>query len=72
MFQNKARTVTVVLPRSPVIRARKPHHAASLQAFAAAAGFSDVLIVASVDAAARGDDGLRECVPRPGLRTTPR
>ncbi|KAL8278426.1 hypothetical protein RQP46_009116 [Phenoliferia psychrophenolica] len=63
VFQNKARTVTVVLPRSPVIRARKPHHAASIEAFATAAGFSEILIVASIDAATRGDDGLREPTP---------
>lgn len=48
-----------VLPRSPVIRARREHWARATREFVKAGGFSEVLVVAGVDAASRTDEGLR-------------
>lgn len=51
--------VVWVLPRSPVIRARRKHWARAMHEFVKAGAFGEVLVVAGVDAASRGDDGLR-------------
>ncbi|BGP42327.1 hypothetical protein JCM10449v2_006332 [Rhodotorula kratochvilovae] len=72
VYTTPSRSLTVVLPRSPVIRARKAHHLAAMEAFVAAGGFKEVLIVAGVDAAGRGDEALNVCVaalPALGVRS---
>ncbi|CEQ40731.1 SPOSA6832_02384, partial [Sporobolomyces salmonicolor] len=58
VFQTPSGSLTVVLPRSPVIRARRAHHLEAMRAFIEQAGFAEVLLVAGVDAALRGDEGL--------------
>ncbi|GJN92351.1 hypothetical protein Rhopal_005381-T1 [Rhodotorula paludigena] len=58
VYTTPSRSLTLVLPRSPVIRARKEHHLQAISAWVAAGGFKDVLVVAGTDAAMRGDDGL--------------
>ncbi|GAA5823859.1 hypothetical protein JCM11251_003322 [Rhodosporidiobolus azoricus] len=55
--------LTLVLPRSPVIRARRPHFLASLNEWVRESGFESVLVVAGVDAALRGDEGLNSETP---------
>lgn len=49
-----------MLPRSPVIKARKQNHLESLHSFIKASKFSQVLLISGIDAAARGDESLRE------------
>jgi predicted ATP-grasp superfamily ATP-dependent carboligase len=51
--------ITVVLPRAPVIRARKLHHLQSMKQWIEAVGVKEVLLLAGVDAASRVDEGLR-------------
>ncbi|GAA5842040.1 hypothetical protein JCM9279_002764 [Rhodotorula babjevae] len=63
VYTNPTRTLTLVLPRAPVIHARKAHHLAGMKQFVAAGGFSDVLVVAGVDAAMRGDEALNAPTP---------
>ncbi|KAM0754198.1 hypothetical protein T439DRAFT_173500 [Meredithblackwellia eburnea MCA 4105] len=63
VYQNSDKTVTIALPRSPVIQARKRHHAISIQKFVESSGFKDVLLVTTVDAASRGDEGFNEPSP---------
>ncbi|GAA5828548.1 hypothetical protein JCM5353_004182 [Sporobolomyces roseus] len=63
VFQTPSKSLTVVLPRSPVIRARRPHYLDSMRKFIEVAGFKEVLIVASIDAALRGDEGLNSSTP---------
>ncbi|GAA5975366.1 hypothetical protein JCM5350_006452 [Sporobolomyces pararoseus] len=63
VFQTPSRSLTVVLPRSPVIRARRPHYLASMKQFIEQGRFKEVLIVAGVDAALRGDEGLNSSSP---------
>lgn len=58
VYTNSSRSLTLVLPRAPVIRARKAHHLDAMHRFVAAGGFRDVLVVAGVDAAMRGDEAL--------------
>ncbi|ORY89038.1 hypothetical protein BCR35DRAFT_252774, partial [Leucosporidium creatinivorum] len=55
--------VTIVLPRAPVIRARKLHHLQSMKLWIEAAGVKEVLLLAGVDAASRVDEGLRAVTP---------
>ncbi|GAA5924130.1 hypothetical protein JCM1841_004582 [Sporobolomyces salmonicolor] len=63
VFQTPSGSLTVVLPRSPVIRARRAHHLEAMRAFIEQAGFAEVLLVAGVDAALRGDEGLNAATP---------
>ncbi|GAA5960285.1 hypothetical protein JCM3765_002529 [Sporobolomyces pararoseus] len=63
VFQTPSKSLTVVLPRSPVIRARRPHYLASMKQFIEQGRFKEVLIVAGVDAALRGDEGLNSSSP---------
>ncbi|GAA5926147.1 uncharacterized protein JCM15063_000198 [Sporobolomyces koalae] len=63
VFQVPSRSLTVVLPRSPVIRARRPHYLASMRQFIAQGQFKEVLLVAGVDAALRNDEGLNSSSP---------
>ncbi|GAA5901147.1 hypothetical protein JCM5296_006283 [Sporobolomyces johnsonii] len=63
VFQTPSRSLTVVLPRSPVIRARRAHHLEAMRAFIEQAGFAEVLLVSGVDAALRGDEGLNAATP---------
>ncbi|GAA6005065.1 uncharacterized protein JCM10292_005549 [Rhodotorula paludigena] len=63
VYTTPSRSLTLVLPRSPVIRARKEHHLQAISAWVAAGGFKDVLVVAGTDAAMRGDDGLNAATP---------
>lgn len=58
VFQTPSKSLTVVLPRSPVIRARRRHYLDSMRRFIEQGRFKEVLIVAGVDAALRGDEGL--------------
>lgn len=58
VYTNPTRTLTLVLPRAPIIHARKAHHLDAMNRFVAAGGFRDVLVVAGVDAAMRGDEAL--------------
>ena len=60
VYQTTSKDLTVVLPRSPIIRARKPHHLVAMKRWIAAAEFGEVLLLAGVDAATRLDEGLRE------------
>ncbi|GAA5915758.1 hypothetical protein JCM6882_003847 [Rhodosporidiobolus microsporus] len=55
--------LTLVLPRSPVIRARRLHFLSSLNDWVGESGFESVLLVAGVDAALRGDEGLNSDTP---------
>lgn len=59
VFANQDETLIVVLPRSPVIRARKDHHLVAMRAFIEAAHFTNVLLIAGVDAGTRGDESLQ-------------
>ncbi|TNY17983.1 PAC2 family-domain-containing protein [Rhodotorula diobovata] len=63
VYTNSSRSLTLVLPRAPVIRARKAHHLDAMHRFVAAGGFRDVLVVAGVDAAMRGDEALNAPTP---------
>ncbi|KPV73528.1 uncharacterized protein RHOBADRAFT_54744 [Rhodotorula graminis WP1] len=63
VYTNPSRTLTLVLPRTPVIHARKAHHLDAMARFVAAGGFRDVLVVAGVDAAMRGDEALNAPTP---------
>ncbi|SCZ88915.1 BZ3500_MvSof-1268-A1-R1_Chr1-1g00823 [Microbotryum saponariae] len=56
-------SITLLLPRAPIIQARKRHYFDALTAWIRQSEFRDVLIVGAVDAAMRGDDGLRETNP---------
>jgi hypothetical protein len=61
VFQSQDGQRTLVLPRTPVIKARKADYLASMAKFVGAAGFSRVLVVASVDASTRTEEGLDSC-----------
>ncbi|GAA6013682.1 hypothetical protein JCM10207_004818 [Rhodosporidiobolus poonsookiae] len=63
VFHSPSLRLTVVLPRSPVIRARRLHHLLSLQRWVDVSGFAAVVVTAGVDAALRGDEGLRSLTP---------
>ncbi|GAA5908434.1 hypothetical protein JCM8208_006194 [Rhodotorula glutinis] len=63
VYTNPRRTLTLVLPRAPVIHARKAHHLDAMARFVEAGGFRDVLVVAGVDAAMRGDEALNAPTP---------
>ncbi|KDE03330.1 hypothetical protein MVLG_06173 [Microbotryum lychnidis-dioicae p1A1 Lamole] len=56
-------SITLLLPRAPIIQARKRHYFDALTAWIRQSEFRDVLIVGAVDAAMRGDEGLRETNP---------
>ncbi|GAA5906758.1 uncharacterized protein JCM6883_005679 [Sporobolomyces salmoneus] len=63
VFQTPSRSLTVVLPRSPVIKARRLHYLDSMKIFILQGQFREVLIVAGVDAALRNDEGLNSSSP---------
>ncbi|SCV71710.1 BQ2448_3298 [Microbotryum intermedium] len=56
-------SITLVLPRAPIIQARKRHYLDALTAWIRQSEFRDVLIVGAVDAAMRRDEALRETNP---------
>lgn len=56
-------TITLVLPRSPIIKSRKPHHLIALREWVEGSGFGEVLVITGVDAGARGDEALLSFVP---------
>lgn len=58
-------SITLVLPRSPIIKARKSHHLLALKQWIEESGFKDVMVITSVDAGARGDEALLSFVPPP-------
>jgi hypothetical protein len=62
VYQNESRSLTFILSRSPVIKARTEHHLKAMRAFVEAAQFHDVLILSATDAGVRGDESLRSCV----------
>ncbi|GAA5856629.1 hypothetical protein JCM8547_005899 [Rhodosporidiobolus lusitaniae] len=55
--------LTLVLPRSPVIVARREHYLRSLKQWVEQEGVEELLVVAGVDAALRGDDALASPTP---------
>ncbi|KAK4050817.1 hypothetical protein OIV83_003239 [Microbotryomycetes sp. JL201] len=63
VYQTLDNKVTLVLPRSPVVRARRQRYIDSLQRWILENNFTDTLIVSSVDAAMRMDDSIREPTP---------
>ncbi|GAA6006094.1 hypothetical protein JCM11491_002030 [Sporobolomyces phaffii] len=63
VFQTPSKSLTVVLPRSPVIRARRLHYLHSMRNFIEQGRFKHVLVVAGVDAALRTDEGLNSSSP---------
>ncbi|KAM0790816.1 hypothetical protein ACM66B_004661 [Microbotryomycetes sp. NB124-2] len=63
VYQDSQNKVTLVLPRSPVVRARRQRYLDSLKQWINENKFKDVLVVASVDAAMRADDSIREPTP---------
>ncbi|GAA6049315.1 hypothetical protein JCM3770_005936 [Rhodotorula araucariae] len=63
VYTTPSRSLTVVLPRAPVIRARKAHHLDAMRRFVAAGAFAEVLLVAGVDAAMRADEALNSPAP---------
>ena len=62
VYQNRSKSITLVLPRSPVIQARKVHHLAAINAFVSAASFKEVLLISGIAAGSREDDGLNTSV----------
>ncbi|GAA5820044.1 hypothetical protein JCM10212_004989 [Sporobolomyces blumeae] len=63
VFQNSSKSLTIVLPRSPVIRARRSNYLASIREWIDGSAFAEVLVVAGTDAALRGDEGLQSATP---------
>ncbi|BGP02215.1 hypothetical protein NBRC10513v2_005863 [Rhodotorula toruloides] len=63
VYTTPSRSLTLVLPRSPVIRARRPHYLDSIKRWIAECGFKEVLVVAGTDAGMRGDSGLNAITP---------
>ncbi|BGP18663.1 hypothetical protein JCM10213_002907 [Rhodosporidiobolus nylandii] len=55
--------LTLVLPRAPVIVARRAHHLAALKDWVQKEGFKELLLVAGVDAGLRGDEALMSTTP---------
>lgn len=52
--------LTVVLPRAPIIQARKQHYLQEMRRWIVEeAQFGEVLVLSGVDAASRVDEGLR-------------
>lgn len=62
MYYLPTRSLVLVLPRSPVIRARREHYVRAMKQWTVDEGVKEVLIVAGIDAAGRGDEGLQRCV----------
>ncbi|GAA5974768.1 hypothetical protein JCM11641_007258 [Rhodosporidiobolus odoratus] len=63
VYQHTTLNLTLVFPRSPVIRARRPHHLEAIKQWTQEAGFETVLVVAGVDAGLRGDEALLSSTP---------
>ncbi|BGP26613.1 hypothetical protein JCM10295v2_005566 [Rhodotorula toruloides] len=63
VYSSPSHSLTLVLPRSPVIRARRPHYLDSIKQWIAESGFREVLVVAGTDAGMRGDSGLNASTP---------
>ncbi|BGP34250.1 hypothetical protein JCM10296v2_006065 [Rhodotorula toruloides] len=63
VYTTPSRSLTLVLPRSPVIRARRPHYLDSIKRWIVKCGFKEVLVVAGTDAGMRGDSGLNAITP---------
>ncbi|KAA1082709.1 hypothetical protein PGT21_011320 [Puccinia graminis f. sp. tritici] len=59
VYQSPDKLYTFVQQRSPVIKARKDLHVSKMKAWISTAGFASVLMLVSVDAAARSDSHLR-------------
>ncbi|KAI5481526.1 proteasome assembly chaperone 2 [Pseudohyphozyma bogoriensis] len=58
VFYAAKSNVTVVLPRSPVVRARKANYLESMREWIQHNGVGEVLVIGSVDAGLRGDEAL--------------
>ncbi|OAV98839.1 hypothetical protein PTTG_08977 [Puccinia triticina 1-1 BBBD Race 1] len=59
VYQSRDKLYTFVQQRSPVIKARKESHVSRMKNWISTAGFASVLVLVSVDAAARSDAHLQ-------------
>ncbi|GAA6029012.1 hypothetical protein JCM8097_001551 [Rhodosporidiobolus ruineniae] len=63
VYFNPTSNLVLLFPRSPVVHARRAPHLDALRRWVEESGMKEVLLVAGVDAALRGDEGITSSTP---------